>query len=271
MKRRNHFFWPALLAGLLLVLLGGYHVLKNDKQEHSKRPITLKNKIPSTSLSSSHDSTIEYSTHSTKQDLPKKTTAYELWNYVTSTDKTDPTRFYKVGAQGQVLLDDDGYWDCVYDSITGLLWEVKTNDGGWKDHSHTYSWYEPPERDASDSSEIIHRPEYGKADGGQCYDIACDTSSYRKAVNEEELCGVSEWRLPYAHELGFLDHDENYYPDIDTRYFPNTAGDHYWSRTETPSMVTLAWSVNFYNGFPYTSEKHLSYRVRLVSDALRID
>ena len=196
------------------------------------------------------------------ESADKSKSAYRLWREVEFVDKTRTDRFHKVDMQGQILPSNASVWECVYDEATGLLWEVKTNDGGWQDHSHTYSWYEPPEE--VPASGVQH----GVADSGQCYDIACDTTRYKMAVNQQALCSVSLWRLPYAHELGFLDHPENYYPDIDTDYFPNTAIAYYWSRTEALKVATLAWAVDFNNGFPYISEKRMAYRVRLVSDAL---
>ncbi len=110
-------------------------------------------------------------------------------------------------------------------------------------------------------------PERGKADAGTCYVIYCDTYHYTQAFNEENICASRDWRLPSAHELGYLDHKSQYNPDIDSEYFPNTAIDRYWSRTETPDVNSLAWSVDFKNGIPYINEKRLALRVRLVANA----
>ncbi len=201
---------------------------------------------------------------------------YQLWLEAELIDKPIVERFYKVDMSGQLLPNDASHWVCVYDHFSGLLWEVKQNDGGWQDKEHTYSWYEPPTEptaaaefvaNTSNNLESSIPPEYGIAGLGNCYDIQCDTHSYKVAVNDEWLCSSSDWRLPYAHELGLLDHPINYYPDIDTAYFPNTALNIYWSRTEVPSIKTLAWSVNFDNGFPYITEKRLDYSVRLVTES----
>jgi len=210
------------------------------------------------------------------EDLsPKVQTAYTLWMQAELTDKAKSHRFYKVNTEGRVLHDTASVWQCVYDDLTGLLWEVKLADGSWQDYEHTYSWFQPSAKEidqlaliaGSDATELPYRAERGKADGGSCYDIYCDTYHYNLGFNQANICGSNDWRLPYAHELGYLDHESQYYPDIDTHYFPNTAITNYWSRTETPKVSSLAWSVDFKDGFPYISEKRISYRIRLVVDA----
>jgi hypothetical protein len=207
---------------------------------------------------------------------PQERTAYTLWTQAELAKKTDSHRFYKVSAEGQVLPDSASVWQCVYDDLTGLLWEVKLSDGSWQDYEHTYSWFQPSQTEidqlalvaGSDATELPYVAERGKADGGSCYDIYCDSYHYATAFNAANICATDDWRLPYAHELGYLDHESQYYPDIDTHYFPNTAIAHYWSRTETPKISSLAWSVDFKDGFPYISEKRIPYRIRLVADAL---
>jgi hypothetical protein len=196
--------------------------------------------------------------------------AYQLWLESENAIKPSVFRFYKVDMSGELLADDVGHWTCVYDSFTGLLWEVKQQDGSWQDNEHTYSWYQPPPQNTAEADVQTDKhptAKHGYADAGSCYAIGCDTHSYKVAVNEEWLCSSTDWRLPYAHELASLDHDENYYPDIDTDYFPNTATGYYWSKTEVPSSNTLAWSVDFHNGFPYITEKRMAYHIRLVTDA----
>ncbi len=201
--------------------------------------------------------------------------AYQLWREAQLIGKPLSERFYKVDMEGQLLQYDADYWVCVYDHFSGLMWEVKQNDGGWQDNEHTYSWYEPQiepfdsgfNTDNISSAEVTNKPEYGVADLGHCYKLQCDTHSYKIAVNEDWLCSSNDWRLPYAHELGLLDHPVNYHPDIDTDYFPNTSSSQYWSRTEAPLSNTLAWSVDFQNGFPYVTEKRLDHSIRLVTEA----
>ncbi|MDX1407760.1 MAG: hypothetical protein R3330_06490, partial [Saprospiraceae bacterium] len=51
---------------------------------------------------------------------------------------------------------------CVLDQFTGLIWEVKTKDGGLRSTEHTYTWFDPDE-DAS--GELDYR---GQPNGGEC-------------------------------------------------------------------------------------------------------
>ncbi len=39
-------------------------------------------------------------------------------------------RFDKLSAEGQILPDTATEWAAIQDNETGLMWEVKTNDGG---------------------------------------------------------------------------------------------------------------------------------------------
>lgn len=202
--------------------------------------------------------------------------AYKLWTATELIDKAVDNRFYKVDNDGGLLSHESMSWSCVYDDLTGLLWEVKTSDGSWQDNEHTYSWFQPSAQEieelslvaGSDPVDLPYDARRGKADGGTCYDVYCDTYHYNQAFNDANICGSSQWRLPYAHELGYLDHQDQYYPDIDTDFFPNTAIAYYWSRTETPNLLSLAWAVDFKHGFPYISEKRIPYRIRLVTEAL---
>ena len=276
-KKRDVFL---LLLCILFLSFVGYIVFIDDSPRENQKATEEKNhsavkKIPLVTLSTidQQQAVLPVLPESTS---PKVLSAYKLWTQTELSDKAGQHRFYKVDADGNILPESASVWQCVYDDLTSLLWEVKRSDGGWQDYEHTYSWYHPSVEDIEqlsliadgDAAELPYVPEKGKADVGNCYDIYCDTYHYAQAFNKAEVCGSSDWRLPYAHELGYLDHESQYYPDIDTHYFPNTAIAQYWSRTETPKISSLAWSIDFKDGFPYISEKRIPYRVRLVVDAL---
>jgi hypothetical protein len=44
-------------------------------------------------------------------------------------EKITPHRFYKVDSQARILFNAASVWQCVYDDLTGLLWEAKLSDG----------------------------------------------------------------------------------------------------------------------------------------------
>lgn len=177
---------------------------------------------------------------------------------------TDAPRFVKINASGEPLLNDDN-WSCVYDRHNSLLWEIKTQDGGWQDQESTFSWFKAAtETEATEAD--TKQTRFGKPDGGLCYFISCDTQAYVDQANQIQLCGHSNWRLPSKSELMMLDHPTNFNPDIDTLYFPNTLAGYYWSATETPHNASIALAVDFHNTIAYATEKRIAYYIRIVSD-----
>lgn len=107
--------------------------------------------------------------------------------------------FTKLDGTGAPLADQSvafgtGAWSCVRDEVTGLWWEVKTNDGGLHDRDWTYSWF--------NSTGVNDGGDLGTANGGVCLDGAsCDTEKFVAAVNASGLCGRKDWRLPDRTEL----------------------------------------------------------------------
>lgn len=101
------------------------------------------------------------------------------------------------------------------------------------------------------------------------------TYHFVEAVNQSNLCGYSDWRLPTRYELfSILDHTKNG-PAIDTEYFPNTLNDvdyfiPYWSGTpsaqhgSSSSSEGHAWMVNFRSGVVSRLRKNTAANVRLV-------
>ena len=101
----------------------------------------------------------------------------------------------------------------VTDTITGLMWEVKTDDGGSRDKDNTHDW-----------------------EGALSY---CENLT---------LVGYNDWRLPDRNELQSLVDYTQYGPCIDTIYFPNTVSSNYWSSTTYAGNTFSAWGVSFSDG-----------------------
>ena len=163
--------------------------------------------------------------------------------------------FTKLDANGNDLPVTAMDWSCVRDNHTGLIWEVKTDDGGLRDKDNTYSWYDPD----SDTN----GGDAGDQDFGSCVGSDCDTSSFADAVNARGLCGASDWRMPGFDELVSIVHYGRRFPAIDTDYFPNTTSDDFWS-AQAAEFSIVAWEVNFDEGFDSDDIKIGSNRVRLV-------
>ena len=121
---------------------------------------------------------------------------------------------------------------CVLDNVTGLMWEVKTTDGGLRDWTKTYTNYS-----------ATYDPDH-------LYGTASDASGFVSAVNASNLCGHGDWRLPTADELqSIVDFSVVGVPGpvIDATWFPNTKGLRFWtiSSWAQAGVYSAAWYVDF--------------------------
>ena len=153
--------------------------------------------------------------------------------------------FTKLDTNGNALPASATEWVCVKDNHTGLVWEVKTTDGGLRDTNNTYTWYN------SDNS--TNGGNVGTENGGSCPDTGnCDTEKYVASVNalnqNNGLCGANDWSMPSREELrSIVDYGTNS-PAIDTTYFINTQLSWYWSASANAYYYDYAWFVNFWYG-----------------------
>jgi hypothetical protein len=145
---------------------------------------------------------------------------------------------------------------CVRDNVTGLVWEVKTADGGLRDQGWSYTWYDSVHHYGGND---------GTASGGTCKTAGrCDTEKYVVEVNASALCGYTGWRMPTVDELQGIVHLGRIDPSIDPTYFPNTPSSFFWSGSPDASYSYYAWGVNFYYGFVSNYGRGFGYSVRLV-------
>lgn len=153
--------------------------------------------------------------------------------------------FTKIDANGNTLPADAATWSCVQDNATGLVWEVKSDDGGLHDKDWTYSWY--------NSTGVNDGGSSGFAGQGSCGGTVvegCDTEKFVTRVNTTGLCGHNDWRLPSSKEQLTIVDNNRTNPAIDTNYFPNTPSAHFW--TATPFVdrwgYVTSWFVDFEQG-----------------------
>jgi len=150
-------------------------------------------------------------------------------------------------------------WACTRDNITGLIWEVKTDDGGLRDKDNFYTWY--------NADGNVNGGNAGTAAGANCNATLanCNTTAFRDAVNAASLCGVTDWRLPTAKELqSLVDYGHGAGPSIDQVWFPNTLYYYYWSGQNYAPNASGAWVVYFGNGNLNAYSKGDDNAVRLV-------
>lgn len=143
---------------------------------------------------------------------------------------------------------------CVRDNVTGLVWALKTNGAGLRDKDWTYTWH--------DSSAA--NP--GLANGGVCAGSECDTEAFVQAVNNRQLCGYSNWRLPTVQELTTLvNSGVTSGATIEAATFPNQVAAQYWTATVRTEDPTDAWVSDFANGAVGIADKSEAKHLRLVS------
>ena len=108
---------------------------------------------------------------------------------------------------------------CVRDDVTGLIWEGKTPTG----ERATTNLY----------------TNYGDGTTG-------DTSAYVARLNQLNLCGFSDWRLPTVNEFQGLGHyGEDGVLKINVTAFPNTSNTPYWTSEVPPDQVAFWYQFNF--------------------------
>lgn len=151
--------------------------------------------------------------------------------------------FTKLDSGGNSLPDDASEWQCVRDNVTGLIWEVKTEDGGLHDWRRTYDWYDSNAQTNGGYSGSFYA---GDCDG-ETLTPSCVTETFVNDVNSQSLCGFTDWRLPSREELRSIRSFEQLSGDIniDTNYFPNTQYGPYWTSKTLVGDQYKAWRVHF--------------------------
>ena len=191
--------------------------------------------------------------------------------------------YSKISNSGAVLPDTATLgsgandWACTKDNKTGLIWEVKTDDGGLRDKDWYYSWYKPSGDNGGNAGYTDVNVGLGAPNCSTKNN--CNTDAFTNAVNAKGLCGKNDWRMPTKDELmklvycsdGKYDTDgfcANYNaistPTINSTYFPNTMSNWYWSSSPFAYNSSSAWFVNFDYGSSGSSSKSKYGFVRLV-------
>jgi len=167
-----------------------------------------------------------------------------------------------------------GDWACTRDNFTGLVWEVKTNDGGLRDKDWLYTWYYADPNDNGGDPGALGTDTCSGTLGTEC-----NSDAYAAAVNATALCGFDNWRLPVGDELIGIVHwgivaeaGGGTPPTVDLDYFPNTITDAAWYWTADALAQELfplfSWFVAFNDGVANFANKDIPSAVRLVRDSI---
>ena len=160
--------------------------------------------------------------------------------------------FTKLDDRGNDLAATATQWACVRDNVTGLVWEVKTDDGGIHNKDKKYRW--------GGKTALVNQKARDDGWRGEFFD---DWDTLVDGSNIETLCGFNNWRVPSITELVTITHKGVYKPSIDSNYIPNTKR-WYWSSSPTTDHSYGAWVVRFSDGNDSYSLRYDSNAVRLV-------
>jgi len=152
----------------------------------------------------------------------------------------NPHQFVKLDANGNELPDASSSWIMVLDQVTGLIWEVKTDDNSVHDKDNKYKYYYLEEK-------------------------------FIKRLNQDKFGGFSDWRLPKANELNTLASIYHDQPSIDSTYFPQTIPYDYWSETPHSENNSQGWCVSFYHGNDSIQSRQSEFHVRAVRGEIYYD
>ena len=187
--------------------------------------------------------------------------------------------YTKLDARGNKLPSSAKSWACVLDNRSGLIWEVKTDDGGARDKDNEYRWGGKGVSDVAlanyDGNDESQRKQSRWNGSGKRYD---DWNKLINSANSEQLCGFNDWRVSDLYQLASLvrcrggryqnldDGCTGSYkkPTIDTNYFPNTQSAGYWSASPNASNGSVAWRLYFSLGYDGNGYRYNNDLVRLV-------
>lgn len=177
--------------------------------------------------------------------------------------------FKKINAVGGVVNEKSGEWDCVLDTRTNLMWEVKRDPrlhmGDLRAADETFTWYS--------GNANLNGGAVGEWNSQQAKCVGytegqpatyCNTDAFVQRINAKKLCGFSDWRLPTRVELESIVDYGRSAPAINTAFFPFVRSELYWTQSPYVEDNKSAWAINFRLGSSMWQVRNNPQRVMLV-------
>lgn len=189
-------------------------------------------------------------------------------------------KFVKLDNNGQALAANAQEWSCVQDERTGLIWEKKLDNA---DSPRYFDRLFAYQKSGSFEPFIEDLKVLGCEDGKGI----CTTEQYVAHLNSEQVCGISNWRLPTPGEVYNLidfgetatDSDGLVY-GFDTQYFPLQSKASYFETgvVWTTFDMFSEYSAQAIQGGSYYNavqtrgtDRGLTYMVEIYSDKTPVD
>ena len=114
-----------------------------------------------------------------------------------------PSRLIKISEDGQELDDQASDWACVKDTATGLIWEVKTQDGSPRDYRQKYHFGGVSQSNLkltgwAQANTLIPARHFIEITN-RAPDKLENTQGWNRLIkfaNANSLCGLNNWRVP---------------------------------------------------------------------------
>jgi len=191
------------------------------------------------------------------------------------------TGYTKIANNGSELPDSATLganptdWACTKDNKTGLIWEIKTNDGGLRDATKTYTNYTQSKNDVSGFTIIVNTMGLCGANNWRIPTITelvgivyCSDGKYSPSYVYNPSIGiVQNLRMQYvctSNQYG----DTTTSPTINTNFFPDIATNNYWFWSSTSGNASgTMWGLSFEGSYHSYGYGYSTSGVRLVHDA----
>lgn len=133
--------------------------------------------------------------------------------------------------------------ECVRDNVTGLIWQGQTPSETGLRANNAYKTNFDSLTEQQIATVGLNYLVPVQAD----IDASTNSLGYKNAINNTNLCGFSNWRLPSKSELlGIVKSTSS--PTIDADWFVNATSANYWTSTAYDGITYVAWTVSFYDG-----------------------